>query len=165
MAETVEPNPIWTPPDDPEAMADRIRRLEQMVTAMQEQAAMQSVARSESPSIYATVLQGLAAQPTEHGAWNRFGLVREFPLMFRMYFDSRYRLSRLGQFGVPLLLGLAVLNYLTFTIAWPVPVFAPIMERIGLVVIAVALYKVLAREAARYADVLEYLARYARPTR
>ena len=38
----------------------------------------------------------------------------------------------------------------------------PILERAVLIVLAVALYQVLSREAARYGDVLAYLTRYGR---
>ena len=42
------------------------------------------------------------------------------------------------------------------------PPIGTLTERVVLVVLAVVLYKLLAREAARYEAVLNYLARYAR---
>lgn len=105
-----------------------------------------------------------AVAPQTTSFWDRFGVLRELHLMVRMYVDGRYRLSRLCQFAAPTLLALMVLNYLLFEF-WQIPIVSyvfPLIERLILVVLAVALYKVLAREAARYASVLAYLAQYGR---
>ena len=77
-----------------------------------------------------------------------------------MYFDPRYRLSRVAQFGVPAILALFVLNYFFFAYTCALPVVPLIGERLVCVLMSLALYKVLVREVSRYRQVLEYLARY-----
>lgn len=103
---------------------------------------------------------GVAPQPTETGfrAWLLTQVVGEFRLMALMYFDARYRLSRVAQFGVPAVLVLMVMNYFFFA-GIPVP-FIGIFERVVLIVFAVVLYRLLAREAVRYKQVLDYLSQY-----
>jgi len=159
MAEASEP--VAPSPE----LNERLSRLEQAISSIQVHSAHAAVAANESgmagliPSaVLGAMIPGLAPSPPEFAAG--FPIFKEFQIMARMYIDARYRLSRLGQFGVPLVLILAVLNYLTFQFAWPVPVVAPIFERIFLFILAIALYKILNREAARYASVLAYLARF-----
>jgi hypothetical protein len=94
--------------------------------------------------------------------WFLAQLFDEARLAARMYFDSRYRVSRLFQFLVPVVFGLFALNYFFFSVWFAFPVVSPLLERIGCVVLGVFLYKLLARELARYRDVLDYLARYGR---
>jgi hypothetical protein len=173
MADGTEHREAW--PDEPapqvETVDDRLRRLEQAVAALAERApaggAMpDGLASGYGGLVPAAVTGALATVPTpgppgEEGFWSRFAVWRELQLIFRMYFDPRYRLSRACQLLAPALLILMVLNYLTFSF-WNVPVLAPVFERVILVVLAVALYKVLSREAARYDAVLRYLARYGR---
>ncbi len=85
----------------------------------------------------------------------------EFALVGRMYFDPRYRISRTAQFAVPGIGLLLVLNYFLFNAWFPViPVLTPITERIGCIVLGIALYKVIVRELGRYREVLDYLARF-----
>lgn len=92
--------------------------------------------------------------------WFLMQLWSEFRLAVRMYFDPRYRVSRTVQFLLPLVLALFVLNYLLFGVWFDIPILSPILERVGGVLLAVFLYKVLTRELVRYRDVLEYLTRY-----
>jgi hypothetical protein len=81
--------------------------------------------------------------------------------MARMYFDSRYRTSRLAQFAVPGLLCSMGLNYAFFSFLFiQIPILSPLAERVVLILLAVALYKVLSWEAARYKEVLNYLSRF-----
>ena len=122
------------------------------------------------------LLQPEAAPPPPDGAvlhppvepepaarkWFLVQLFDEIRLAVRMYFDSRYRVSRLFQFVAPLVLGLFALNYFVFSMWLAFPVVSPLLERIGCVVLGVLLYKLLTRELARYRDVLDYLARYGR---
>ena len=77
-----------------------------------------------------------------------------------MYFDPRYRLSRLAQVGVPLVVVVMVINYLFWNYLAAIPVLSQICERVALAVLAVVLYKLLAMESLRYKAVLDYLARY-----
>ncbi len=86
-----------------------------------------------------------------------WGELRHLP---RMYFDPRYRLSRTAQFAVPLALALLALNYLFFNHLFTLAVVAPVLECVANVVVGVLLYKVLVRELARYAEVLDYLQKY-----
>ena len=106
---------------------------------------------------------GTAQQPADPGVrtW-LIATVSELRLIVRMYFDPRYRLSRLAQFGVPTVLALFLFNYLLFNVllAIQIPLVFPVCERVGCVVLAVALYKILAREAVRYRQVLDYLGVY-----
>ena len=84
----------------------------------------------------------------------------EVQLAVRMYFDSRYRVSRTAQFLTPVILGLFVLNYFVFSVWFSIWLVSPVLERLGCVVLGVLSYKLLQRELARYQDVLDYLARY-----
>lgn len=86
----------------------------------------------------------------------------EVQLAGRMYFDSRYRVSRTAQFLTPVILALFALNYFVFSVWMPIWVIGPVLERAGCVVLGVLAYKLLVRELARYRDVLDYLARYSR---
>jgi hypothetical protein len=63
---------------------------------------------------------------------------------------------------VPAVLGLFALNYFFFAVWFSFPVVSPLLERVGCVVLGVLLYRLLTRELARYREVLDYLARYAR---
>ncbi|OWK47115.1 hypothetical protein [Fimbriiglobus ruber] len=115
-------------------------------------------------SLFHAMLPAVAARavsgaPGLSAAWSLLAQWREFRLIFRMYFDPRYRLSRVAQFGGPVILGLMVLNYFTFSF-WSVPILAPIFERVILILLALTLYKILSREALRYDEVLKYLSRY-----
>jgi hypothetical protein len=93
--------------------------------------------------------------------WLFHGLFTEVRLIPRMYFDPRYRLSRIAQIGVPVILTLLVVNYLFFNYSLGfIPAVPQILERLVIILLAVVLYKVLAREASRYRTVLEYLQRY-----
>lgn len=105
---------------------------------------------------------GVAPRPTETGfrAWLLTQVVGEFRLIVQMYFDPHYRLSRVAQFGVPLIVGLYALSYFVFNYTCAIPIAAQFGERAVGFVLAVTLYKVLAREAVRYKQVLDYLAQY-----
>lgn len=94
--------------------------------------------------------------------WFFAQILDEARLAARMYFDSRYRVSRTFQFLVPAVVGLFALNYFVFAVWFAFPVVSPVLERIGCVALGVLLYKLLTRELARYRDVLDYLARYGR---
>ena len=165
------------PTDAPqlETVADRLQKLER---------ALADLKTADRPTANGYLPHGLTAGPpaaggslvpaavlravlpnTDGGLLSRMPVLGEFSLMARMYFDPRYRLSRVGQFGVPAVLATMLLCYVFFNHMFSVP-FIPlvsvVLERLALVVLAVVLYKVLAREAARYASVLNYLSRYGR---
>jgi hypothetical protein len=105
------------------------------------------------------------APPSEQSFWSYFvvGVWDEIKLVARMYFDPRYRLSRVAQIAVPSVAVLFVLNYLFFNYSCFVPFFNLLAERMGYVLLSFALYKVLIREVARYREVLTYLASYGQP--
>jgi hypothetical protein len=154
-----------------EPLADRLHRLEQTLAALQntETLEQQLTARVMARLQEQAAANGLAAGDASgiggyvpvsaESFWDRLGSLREFKLMFRMYFDPRYRLSRVVQFAVPIVLGLMVLNYF---FAAGIPFIGFFVERIVLVILGVVLYKLLSREAARYDAVLKYLAVYGR---
>lgn len=94
--------------------------------------------------------------------WFLAQLLDEARLTAHMYFDNRYRVSRVFQVLVPVVLGLFALNYFFFAVWFSFPVISAVLERIGCVVLGVLLYRLLTRELVRYRDVLDYLARYSR---
>lgn len=172
-------------PPPMEAMAERLRTLERQLAALQDPARLEAqiaervLARVQSqaaaPDGYAssrwtapsTGVLGTAAGllplvVAPGGFWSRFGGLREARLVLGMYVDSRYRVSRLTQLAVPGILALMVANYFLFNWLVGVVLISPLFERLLLILLAVALYKVLSREAGRYGEVLAYLTRYAR---
>src|SRR5262245_24417434 len=92
--------------------------------------------------------------------WILIDIWQQMRLAVKMYFDPRYRVSRMGQFAIPVFAALLVLNYFFFTMWWPVPVVSQIAERLIDVILSVIAYRVLVRELERYRTVLDYLARY-----
>lgn len=100
--------------------------------------------------------------PNGQSLWKFFvaGIFGEIKVIARMYFDPRYRLSRVAQFAVPGILILFVLNYFFFNYTCALPIVPQIAERLMYIPLSLALYKVLVREVARYREVLAYLARY-----
>ena len=147
-----------TPVQVLETVDDRLRKLEQ---------AIGRVSGHGGPAgLMPTALMAvLPAADAAGGVWGRVPVLRELRLMLGMYFDPRYRLSRPGQLGIPGVLGLMMLNYLFFNwvIAVPLlPIIGVLCERLVLVVLAVVLYKLLSRDAARYEAVLRYLTQFSR---
>ncbi|HSQ57419.1 MAG TPA: hypothetical protein VLM40_16980 [Gemmata sp.] len=86
----------------------------------------------------------------------------ETRLVFRMYFDPRYRVSRTTQFVIPAIGLLLVFNYFLFSVWLSIPVLSPFVERTFAVFLGVVVCMVLSRETARYREVLEYLSKYGR---
>ncbi len=84
----------------------------------------------------------------------------ELALVAQMYFDPRYRISRLAKIVLPLVLAALVADYFVFNLWLVIPVFSPIVERIIIVALTVFTYRVLALELDRYRVVLDYLARH-----
>lgn len=154
--------------DHPELDA-RVRRLEDQLATLRTQQAAAAHTTDVSPlnplaSVAGMVLPMLArfggTGQVEPGA--KLSVWTEFRLMARMYVDPHYRVSRVAQFGVPVILVMMVLNNLF----WPgIPLLTPILMQLTLVILSVALYKLLSREAARYAEVLAYLSRHGRGAR
>jgi len=84
----------------------------------------------------------------------------EIQLVFRMYFDPHYRLSRTTQFAIPGIALLLIFDYFFFSVWVSIVVVSPVMERLIAVCLGVLGYKLIVRELSRYREVLEYLARY-----
>ncbi len=120
------------------------------------------------PPPIGAVLTPKAMAAAARGGWFFLQFVVELRLMFKMYFDSRYRLSKTAQFALPTAVALLVGNYFFFATMFAMPVLnlplvnllGPILERAVAVVIAMLLYKVLSREVVRYREVLDYLNKY-----
>ena len=152
-----------------ETLAERLRSLEGQLAALQSRAAPPGplpagYAAPNAPGAAGGVLgaaAGLLPALAAGGFWRRFASLRELRLIFGMYVDSRYRVSRLTQLAAPGLLVLVAANYFFFNwLMVGIPLLTPILERAVLMALAVALYQVLSREAARYGEVLAYLNRY-----
>jgi hypothetical protein len=94
------------------------------------------------------------------GAATSRGVLDTLGRLVRMYSDPRYLVSPLGRVGPVALGAAAVANYFFWTYLLPLPLLAPLVERAVLIGLAAALYAVLSREVARYAKVLDYLAKY-----
>ena len=148
-----------------ETLAERLRSLESQLAALQSRATPPGplpagYAAPNAPGVLGAAA-GLLPALAVGGLWRRFAFLRELRLIVGMYVDSRYRVSRLTQLATPGLLAAMVANYFFFNwLMVGVPLLTPILERGVLIVLAVALYQVLSREAARYGEVLAYLNRY-----
>jgi hypothetical protein len=92
--------------------------------------------------------------------WLLAQLWDELRLVVRMYFDSRYRVSRTAQFALPAILVLFALNYFVFSMTLSIPVVSPVLERLFCVLLGVLFYRVTTREITRYRAVLDYLAQH-----
>ena len=157
-----------TPPADAatpplETLAERLRSLESQLAALQSRVPPSGPlpAGYAAPSGVLGAAAGLLPALAAGGFWRRFAFLRELRLIVGMYVDSRYRVSRVTQLAAPGLLAATVANYCFFNwLMVGVPLLTPILERAVLIVLAVALYQVLSREAARYGEVLAYLTRY-----
>jgi hypothetical protein len=171
MAEATEQSDDWPgePTPQVETVADRLQKLEQTVATLTDQVGRNGASPVGLPVSFdglvpanlAGALVPVVPQNPPPGTapnfWDRFAVWRELRLMVHMYIDPHYRLSRVCQFGVPAVLALMVLN---FFVLGAIPYIGFLLERFGLVVLAVALYKLLSWESARYAAVLRYLAQY-----
>jgi len=155
--ETETAPPVYTSADDA-AMRERLQRLEILVANLQ---APTGAPAGFAPNVPAPlVLLSTAAEATRRN-WLDWTIIRELRFIAFMYLDSRYRLSRVGQFGIPgvflaALLNYLVLNYLIITI----PLLTQLIERAILLALGMVLYVLLLREGARYRNVLEYLGQH-----
>ena len=148
-----------------EVVAERLRTLESQLATLQSRVPPPGpVPEGHAAGGAFRAAAGLLPAFTSAGGfWSRFAFLRELRLIFGMYLDSGYRVSRTTQLAVPGLLGLMVANYFFFNwLMIGIYLVTPILERAVLIVLAVALYQVLSREAARYGEVLAYLTRYGR---
>ncbi len=102
------------------------------------------------------------AQPvdTTQRHWFFTQIWAEIRLVFRMYFDPHYRVSRTTQFAIPGIALLLVFDYFFFSVWVSIVFVSPIVERLLAVCLGILAYKLIVRELGRYREVLEYLARY-----
>lgn len=158
-----------------ETADDRLRRIEATLTVLAaQQAAGPPPEGYQPPRSLVPVPLSLAVQAAQAAGylpgaeqpkrrrWIDWPVVREARLVSRMYVDPRYSPTRLAQVGVPVLLGLLMLNYLFWQNLFNVIFISAVLERIGVMVVAVILYRILAAEMKRYAAVLDYLERSGR---
>ena len=148
-----------------EIVAERLRTLEGQLAALQSRVPPPGPVPEgyAAGGVFRAAAGLLPAFTSAGGFWSRFAFLRELRLILGMYLDSGYRVSRTTQLAVPGVLGLMVANYFFFNwLMIGIYLVTPILERAVLIVLAVALYQVLSREAARYGDVLAYLTRYGR---
>ncbi len=149
-----------------ESTEDRLRRLELAVATMHPGNAPDGYAPPAPGGVIPLSLMVNAAVDSDairRRMLRDLPVLRELRLIAQMYLDPRYRLSRLGQFGVPLIVVFAVLNYMTFNHLFPsIPLVSPIIERMLLLILGAGLAVLLNREAMRYQAVIDYLARVGR---
>ena len=163
-----DPVPEFVPAPPAESTEDRLRRLEVALATMHPGLAPDGYAPavpSGAGVIPLSLMVNAAVDPRETGrrVLRDLPVLRELRLIAQMYLDPRYRLSRVGQFGVPLIVIFAVLNYTAFVWIFPsIPFLSPVAERIILLALGAALAAILSREALRYRAVLDYLARVGR---
>jgi len=81
-------------------------------------------------------------------------------LVVAMYFDSRYRMSRLTQWGLLALIGLVVFDYFFFAVWFTVPFISPILERLLIVLATLIAYKLVKMELIRYRRARDYISRW-----
>jgi hypothetical protein len=94
---------------------------------------------------------------TARRPWLLMELIRDFSATVRMYLDPRYRVRRSTQLLVPAIIGLFVLNCFLFNAVFSVPILSQIVEKLGDVILAILLYKVVSRELVRYRQVIAQL--------
>lgn len=163
------PEPMPEPVAAVESTDERLRRLEFMVASLHPGLAPDGYAPAVPAQTQAGViplsLMVNAVLPEEgrRRFFHDLPVLRELRLIAQMYLDPRYRLSRVAQLGVPAILILAVMNYVTFNLLFPsIPFLSPIIERLFLLVFGAILAVLLSREAIRYQAVIDYLARAGR---
>jgi hypothetical protein len=166
---------LVTPPaaphhgDEGEAGGDRIRRLEDEVDTLRDTMTrfaevvlgeLKQIRHADPEVAPGAVLMPDTLPPTLDPAaggrrpWLLTELFRDLLTILRMYLEPRYRLRRSTQLLVPLILGLFLANYVFFTYLFAIPVVSTILGKVGDIILAVLLYKVLSRETVRYREAL-----------
>ena len=154
------PEPVYTNADDA-ALRERIQKLETLVANLQSPGAAPPAGFAPSLPAPLMLLSSAAEKARRH--WLDWAIIREMRFIAFMYLDPRYRLSRVGQFGIPGVFIAAVVNYLVLNyLIVTIPVLTQVTERAILICLGMVLYLLLMREGARYRNVLEYLAQHNR---
>jgi hypothetical protein len=150
--------PQYTTADEA-ALKERLSKLEAEIAGMKGRG--HALPPGFAPSLPAPLMLLAPAAEAAKRHWLDWAIVREARFIAFMYLDPRYRFSRLGQFGIPGILLAALLNYLVLNyLVITIPFVTPFVERAILLGMGMVLYILLQREAARYRNVLDYLARY-----
>jgi hypothetical protein len=166
-----------TPEPTPE---ERLRRIEVALTVLAAQSAAgpppegyaSGRTRSGPASLVPLSLAVQAAQqagylpgaePEKKRHWYDLPVLREMYLAFRLYVDPRYSPTRWATIVVPALLGFLVLNYLFWRGFLDWTFVSPVFERLFVLIVGAALFRIFTFEIARYATVLDYLDRTNRP--
>ena len=143
---------------DESALRERLQKLEAAVAGMQTNAPPPP---GFAPSLPTPLMLLAPAAEVSKRHWLDWGIIREARFIAFMYLDPRYRFSRVGQFGIPGVLIAALLNYLVLNyLIITIPFLTPFVERAILLGLGMVLFLLLQREAGRYRNVLDYLARY-----
>jgi hypothetical protein len=95
-----------------------------------------------------------------HPLWSWMQSLADLRLVVAMYFDSRYRMSRLTQWGLRALIGLVVFDYFFFAVWFTVPFISPILERLLIVLATLIAYKLVKMELIRYRRARDYISRW-----
>jgi len=154
------------PPADEDVMAERvIAKLSAIAGGARSAAERVLVLASDSESLPpppqgAVLRPPVSAVDPTNRKWFFTQFWSEIQLVFRMYFDPHYRLSRTTQFAIPGIALLLIFDYFFFSVWVSIVVVSPVMERLIAVCLGVLGYKLIVRELSRYREVLEYLARY-----
>lgn len=160
------PDPAANPGDpllagaDPATSEQRIRRLEDALANLQNTEWLaEHIAERVSDRLQANGAALPQAKvpatpesipPTEESrSWFLFDLIRETRAMVNMFFDPRYRVSPFTWAVVLFTLPLVLLSGWWFPGAW-IPIVGHFVDKAFDLVIALAAYKALAREARRY---------------
>lgn len=175
--------PIFTEPEapsqrsaadsgPPDGGADRVARLEEEVAELRETIArfadlmigeVKDLRQHRAEVLPPAAVGELpaAGDAADSAGGRRPWLLTEFlhdvGTTFRMYFDPRYRVRRATQLMVPLLIAMFVLNGLFFNQVFAIAIVSPVLEKIGDIILAVVLYKVISRELQRYRQVIAQL--------
>lgn len=168
---TDSPPPLPDAPPDAagDADHDRVRRLEEEVFTLRDtmsrfaelvlgelkQMRHSPPAAAAAPGAVSApdLLPPSSTSERSHRPWLLIELLRDIATTFRMYLDPRYRVRRSTQLLIPVILALFVGNYL-FWSAVPFPIVNTILQKLGDIILAILLYKVLSSEMDRYREVL-----------
>jgi hypothetical protein len=156
---------------------DRLKHLEDEITELRDtvarfaelvlgevkdlrQSKSEPLPANELPASHSAAAPGAAVLEPPAPArrpWLLTETLRDFGTTIRMYLDPRYRVRRSTQIMVPVLFCLFALNCFFFREVFLVPVLRSVLEKIGDIILAILLYKVVTREIVRYRQVLAQL--------
>jgi hypothetical protein len=160
------------PADRLDSQPDRVQKVEEELFALRDTVSrfaelmlveMKRIKPADTVQTQAPVtvsLGGLApvpiALPTPNAqqlarGWVLPELISDLWTTLKMYVDPRYRLRRTTQLFIPVIVVLFVLNY---WIIGSLPLLGWILVKIGDILLAVLLYKILYREMVRYREVI-----------